>query len=228
MELGLAHTLATSFTVSATGYARASDNPVHSVVWPDSRVYSYASFDQARSYGVELKAELAATAARPYSGWINYALGRAWFYGPVTGGFIADPHELEHGGRFLAPMDQTHTLTAGLRFAHARTRSALDVGLLYGSGTPVHGGGADHAHADETTGDHADQAGSARDGADRVPGYLTQSVTLTVQLVPRSLDLQASVENLTNRPYALAAESVFSPSQYSIPRLFSAALRWRF
>jgi outer membrane receptor protein involved in Fe transport len=227
-ELGITRTLSRSLTASITGYGRASRNPVHSTVWPDSRIYSYTSFDRARSYGLEAKAELLPADTRPYSAWVNYALGRAWFYGPVTGGFIPDPHELEHTGRFLAPMDQTHTLTAGARFAHAPSRSRIDIALLYGSGTPVHGGeeGEEHSHADAPA--PITSAAEATHAEERVPGYFTQSVTLTVELLPRRLDLEASVENLTNRPYALAAESVFSPSQFSAPRLFSAALRWKF
>lgn len=225
IELGAARTLGSGLALSLTGYARASDKPVHSVIWPDSRVYSYATFDRARSYGAEVKAELPPSDARWYSGWVNYAAGRAWFYGPVRGGFVADPHELEHSDRFLAPMDQTHTVTAGLRFAHAPSRARIDLGMLYGSGTPVHGSSAAHEHADDTDA-HADAAPAA--GSGRVPGYFTQSVTLTMQLVPRVLELQASVENVGNRPYALASESIFSPSQYSIPRLFSASVRWNF
>jgi outer membrane receptor protein involved in Fe transport len=225
IELGAARTFGGGFALSLTGYTRASDKPVHSVIWPDSRVYSYATFDRARSHGVELKAELPPADARWYSGFLNYAVGRAWFYGPVRGGFVADPHELEHAGRFLAPMDQTHTVTAGLRFAHAPTRSRIDLGMLYGSGTPVHRS-AVHEHAEDVVA-HADTPAAAAPEAGRVPAYFTQSVTLTVQML-RRVELQASVENLTDRPYALASESIFSPSQYSIPRLFSAALRWNF
>ena len=44
--------------LGVAGYFRATDNPVHTTVWPDSRIYSYASFDRARSYGLEAKAEL--------------------------------------------------------------------------------------------------------------------------------------------------------------------------
>ena len=35
-----------------------TDNPVHTTIWPDSRIYSYASFDRARAYGLEAKAEV--------------------------------------------------------------------------------------------------------------------------------------------------------------------------
>ena len=48
--------------LAVTVYYRATDNPVHTTVWPDSRVYSYASFDRARAYGLEAKAEVPALA----------------------------------------------------------------------------------------------------------------------------------------------------------------------
>jgi outer membrane receptor protein involved in Fe transport len=117
-------------------------------------------------------------------------------------------------------------MTAGIGVAAAGPRARIDVGLLYGSGTPVHGAGSEHDHAEE--GDHGAVAAAASPGSARVPGYFTQSLSLTVEVIPDRLELQASVENVTNRPYALAAESIFSPAQYSIPRLFSAAIRWNF
>ena len=43
--------------LSLTGYYRATDNPVHTTVWPDARIYSYASFDRERAHGLETKIE---------------------------------------------------------------------------------------------------------------------------------------------------------------------------
>jgi len=63
---------------------------------------------------------------------------------------------------------------------------------------------------------------------ERVPGYYTANVTFGIALLPKRLELETSVENVANRVYALSAESVFSPSQYGIPRLWSVALRWTF
>ena len=44
--------------VALTSYWRETDNPVHTTIWPDSRIYSYASFDRGRAYGFEAKAEV--------------------------------------------------------------------------------------------------------------------------------------------------------------------------
>ena len=44
--------------LALTSYLRATDNPVHTTVWPDSRIYSYASFDRARAYGLEAKVDV--------------------------------------------------------------------------------------------------------------------------------------------------------------------------
>ena len=104
--------------VAATGYYRATDNPVHTTVWPDSRIYSYASFDRERAYGLEAKAELPALTRYGVTGYLNYALGRVNFYNPVTGGFVTEAEHLTDTNRFLAPMDQTHTLTAGATYRH--------------------------------------------------------------------------------------------------------------
>jgi len=104
------------FRLALTGYQRATDNPVHTTVWPDARIYSYASFDHARAYGLEAKAEVPALARYGVTGYLNYALGRVYFYNPVAGGFITEAEHVTETGRFLAPMDQTHTLTAGATY----------------------------------------------------------------------------------------------------------------
>jgi hypothetical protein len=215
--------------VALTGYFRTSDNPVHTTVWPDARIYSYASFDRARAYGMEARAELPMLARHGVSGYLNYALGRVYFYNPVTGGFVTEAEHLEPG-RFLAPMDQTHTLTAGLSYRHARSGLFASTVLEYGSGTPTEGGevvdngvegSPDHTHAI-----------SAAD-AERVPGHFTANVAAGIDLLrgqnrrPR-LSLQIDVENIGNNLYLVAQESEFTSGQYSIPRLVSFTARIRF
>ena len=80
--------------LTVTGYYRATDNPVHTTVWPDSRIYSYASFDRERAYGLETKVELPTLARYGVNGYLNYALGRVDFYNPVTGGFVTEAGHL--------------------------------------------------------------------------------------------------------------------------------------
>ena len=50
--------------IGLTGYFRATENPVHTTVWPDARIYSYASFDRERAYGLEARVE---SSPRPFA-----------------------------------------------------------------------------------------------------------------------------------------------------------------
>lgn len=230
-ELGLTQPLASAVEVGLTRYYRRSENPVHTAVWPDARIYSYASFDRARAYGVETRLTVHERGQLGLAGYLNYALGRVHFYGPVTGGFIAEAEHLTDASRFLAPMDQTHTLTAGLTYRHARSGILLGATFEYGSGTPIgHGHAEEESPGDGEAHSHGSPAAAAEE---RVPGHFTQNLTAAVDLLrdenrrPR-LTLQINVENLTNDVSTMAQESVFTPGQFSMPRLVSAALKVRF
>jgi outer membrane receptor protein involved in Fe transport len=125
VELGASAPLGPA-RVAVTGYYRTTDNPVHTTLWPDSRIYSYASFDRERAYGLEARAEVPMLVRYGVTGYANYALGRVDYYNPVTGGFVTEAEHLTATNRFLAPMDQTHTLTAGATYRHARTDSGWE------------------------------------------------------------------------------------------------------
>jgi len=215
--------------LALTGYVRATDNPVHTTVWPDSRIYSYASFDRARAYGLEAKAELTGLRERGVTGYVNYALGRVNFYNPVTGGFITEAEHLTDIERFPAPMDQTHTLTAGATWRHATSGFLGGVTMEYGSGTPIgHGGAHEHAAGEE---DHADVTAAEEGG--RVPGHFMTGVSFGIDLLRDTnrrsrLALRLDVENVTNTIFVIAQDSAFSPAQYSIPRLVALTARVQF
>src|SRR5439155_12628893 len=199
-------------------------------VWPDGRICSYASFDRARAYGLEAKAEVPRLARYGLTWYFNYALGRVYFYNPVTGGFVTEAEHLEATNRFLAPMDQTHTLTGGLTYRHARTGLWLGTAVEYGSGTPTEHGDTQDQHAEgEVDHTHAESA----DAAARVPGHFTANVSFGVDVLRRRnrrprLSFQIDIENIGNNLYLVAQESEFTPGQYSIPRLVSATARVRF
>jgi hypothetical protein len=213
-----------------TGYYRATDNPVHTTVWPDSRIYSYASFDRERAHGLEMRAEAPSLARYGVTGYLNYALGRVNFYNPVTGGFVTEVGHITETSRFLAPMDQTHTLTSGLTYRHARSGAWAGTILEYGSGTPMGHGGGDHEHAaEEAAHEHA----ASTNGPARVPGHFTANVSFGADLLRGGnargkLAIQFDIENITDNIYLIAQEGEFSPAQYYIPRLFSATARFRF
>jgi outer membrane receptor protein involved in Fe transport len=228
-EVGVTQPIAGMLNVGVTSYYRLSDNPPHTTLFPDSRFYAYASFDKGKAYGMEIKADVPRIADLGLSAYLNYALGRVWFYNPIHAGFTTEAAHLTDTSRFLAPMDQTHTLTSGLTYRNDRTRLWGAMGVEYGSGTPGGHGGGDHEHEAGETHEHASGPGLC---ATRCPSYLTPNVSIgwnamTDASRPR-LSLQFTVENLTNKVYLLSKESTMVQGQYSIPRLISGSMKIEF
>jgi outer membrane receptor protein involved in Fe transport len=225
-ELGATQPIAGIMNVGVTSYYRLSNDPPHTTLFPDSRFYAYASFDKGKAYGMEIKADVPRIAGLGLSGYLNYALGRVWFYNPITAGFTTEAAHLTETSRFLAPMDQTHTLTSGLTYHDNRTRLWGAVALEYGSGTPGGHGTGDHEHEEGEAHEHAPGPGLC---GTRCPSHFTQNVSIGWNATsngnrPR-LSLQFSVENLSNTIYLLSKESTMVQGQYSIPRLFSGSLK---
>jgi len=218
-ELGLTHPFARNLRAGLTGYYRTSDNPVHTVLFPDSRIYAYANFDKGKAYGMEVKTEVTPIQRIGVSAYMNYSLSRVYFWNPVTAGFVDETHHLEESGRFLAPMDQTHTLNAGFTYHHRKTGAWAGMTFEYGSGTPT--------EAEEEEG-----ASMEAPVPLRVPAHFTQNLTVGVDLFRRRdrswLGLQFNVENLTNNVYKVSQESVFSPGEYFNPRFYSGSLKVHF
>ena len=130
-ELGVTQPIARVINLGVTSYYRVSDDPPHTTLFPDSRFYTYASFDKGKAYGMEIKADVPQIGDLGLSGFLNYAIGRVWFYNPIVAGFTTEAAHLTESNRFLAPMDQTHTLTSGL----GTTTAARDSGARWGSNT---------------------------------------------------------------------------------------------
>ena len=220
-EVGVTQPFRQGVQMGVTGYYRRGDDEVHTTVWPDARVYSYASFDHSRAYGLETRFDAPLVRRLGLTAYLNYALGRVYFYGPVTGGFITEPHHIGETGRFLAPMDQTHTLTSGVTYRHAKTGAWASVALEYGSGTP-------------TEAEDEEEAAQPRAAMNqRVPGHILANLLFGVDVWhdrdgKRRLGVRISIENVTNKIYKVAQESIFTPGQYSIPRLISGGLVLRF
>jgi hypothetical protein len=177
-----------------------------------------------------MKADIAPLARYGLTGYLNYALGRVYFYNPVTGGFVTEAEHLDATDRFLAPMDQTHTLTGGLTYRKPTTGFWIATAVEYGSGTPMEHGGAEDVHLEgEATHTHAKSASDAA----RVPGHFTTNASFGIDVLrgtnrrPR-LSFQIDVKNVSNNLYLVAQESEFTPGQYAIPRLVSATAKIRF
>src|SRR5436309_7335056 len=217
VELGVTHPVTRNLRVGVSGYYRKSEKPVHTVLFPDSRIYAYANFDKGKAYGMEVKLEAPIIERLGLSGYLNYALGRVYLWNPVVAGFVEEAHHVEEAGRFLAPMDQTHTLNAGFRYHHRRTGLWGGMTFEYGSGTPT--------EAEE-------MEGVPMMAPLRVPGHFTQNLSVGIDLWRRRerswAGLQFNVENLTNNVYKVAQESVFSPGEYFNPRFYSSSLKIHF
>ena len=214
--------------LALTSYYRDTANPVHTTLWPDSRIYSYASFERGRAYGLEMKLEMSPAVRGSLTGFLNYALGRVDFWNPVTGGFVTEAGHLTDTSVFRAPMDQTHTLTGGTTFTHAATGLWASGAIEYGSGTPMGHGVHAHDHAAGTA-PHPHAIGPA----ERVPGHMTGGIAGGVNLWrsatrrPR-LALQVDLENIANHVYVIAQEGEFAPTQYSNPRLLSVTVKFSY
>ena len=228
-ELGVTQPLAGVMSLGVTGYYRLSDDPPHTTLFPDSRFYTYASFDKGKAYGLEVKADVPQIAGLGLSGFVNYALGRAWFYNPIHAGFTTEAAHLADASRFLAPMDQTHTLTSGLKYHDRRTRLWGAVAVEYGSGTPGGHGGGDHAHDDGDGHEHATGPGLC---GTRCSSHFTQDVSIGWTVTENSrgprFSLQFDVQNLSNEVHLLSKESTMVQGQYSAPRVISGSLKVAF
>jgi hypothetical protein len=216
--------------LNVTRYYRATDHPVHTTVWPDARIYSYASFDGGRAYGLEARADVNAFARIGLVGYVNYALGLVEFKNPVAGGFVTEAEHLSEADWFAAPMDQRHTVTAGATYRQKRSGLWTGLSIEYGSGTPVGHGGAHHHDG----GEEPDDANASTDEvAARVPGHFTADATIAVDLMRQAngrprLTLRFDVKNVADHLYVVAQDSEFSPGQYSTPRQLSVSAQFRF
>ena len=216
-ELGVTRPVIGNLRVGVSGYYRKSEKPVHTVLFPDSRIYAYANFDKGKAYGMEVKMDVPIVERLGLSGYLNYALGRVYLWNPVVAGFVEEAHHVEEAGRFLAPMDQTHTLNAGFRYRHRKSGLWGSMTFEYGSGTPT------EVEMEE---------GMPMPASLRVPDHFTQNLSIGVDLFhhrERSwLGLQFNIENLTNNVYKVSQESAFSPGEYFNPRFFSGSTKIRF
>jgi len=226
-EAGVTQPIGRALNLGVTSYYRRSEDPPHTTLFPDSRFYAYASFDKGKAYGMEIKADAPRIGDLGLSAYLNYALGRVWFYNPIVAGFTTEADHLTETERFLAPMDQTHTLTSGLTYRHDRTRLWSAVAFEYGSGTPGSHDDGDHDHADgEEAHEHASGPGLC---GTRCPSHFTQNVSFGWNASAAGsrpqVSLQFTVENLSNNVYLISKESTMVQGQYSIPRLWSGSLK---
>ncbi|MBI4483157.1 MAG: TonB-dependent receptor [Acidobacteria bacterium] len=220
-EAGFRQRVKNKALLKVTGFFRKGSNAVHTAPFPDARIFPYVNFAREKAFGLEVSADFPEVKKLGLQGYVHYTASRVYFFGPVTGGFISEPGHLSSPERFLAPMDQTHTASAGWTYRNRRRGFWTSVWLEFGSGTPIEEGG----HSEAEAGQHMEEE------ARRVPSHLTANLAAGIDLFSRErhlISLQFNVENLTDNVYLIARESVFTPGQYFTPRLYSGSIRVHF
>jgi outer membrane receptor protein involved in Fe transport len=195
-----------------TGYWRSDKNSFETTELANVRIFAPTTFDRGKAYGIEFSAQLSEIKRTGLSGYFNYTAQRAFQIGPVSGGFTVEA--AAPGERGSAAFDQIHTGTAGLTWRERKSGFWASAALEYGSGTPA---ALPNDEGGETI--------------VRLPEHFVANFYFGVDLFRkerRGLSLQFNVENATDRVFAIAKESEFTPIQFSPPRFLSGSLKLRF
>jgi outer membrane receptor protein involved in Fe transport len=211
-ETGISHSIQDKVVVRVTGYWRADNNSFETTELANVRIFAPTTFARGKAYGVEFSSQLAEIKPLGLSGYFNYTAQRAFQTGPISGGFTVE--NVEPGERGPAAFDQIHTAVAGLTWRERHSGFWISSALEYGSGTP-----ASLLNA------------SGEEMRVRLPDHFVANFYSGIALFRQEqykVSLQVSVENATNRVFAIAKESEFTPVQYSPPRFVSASLKLHF
>jgi outer membrane receptor protein involved in Fe transport len=204
-EVGWAQELDAHLSLELNAYQHTGHNAFENHEISITRVFVPINFYSARSRGIELVLNLRQLERLGISGRLQYALGRTYFYGPITGGFAGD-EPLVAGQRIIPAFDQTHTGTAQIFYRNRWRNLWAGSAMRYGSGTIVENG-------------------------PRLPQHLTADLAggLTLwQTEPRRLDLEFDVTNISNNIYMIAKESEEIPIQYAPARTVGGSLKFHF
>jgi outer membrane receptor protein involved in Fe transport len=211
-EAGVTHSLRDHLVFRLTGYWRSDKNSFETTELANVRIFAPTTFDRGKAYGIEFSAQLSEIKRLGLSGYFNYTAQRAFQTGPISGGFTVEA--VGPGERGPAAFDQIHTGTAGLTWREHKSGFWASTGLEYGSGTPA-----------ALPNDQGEEVSV------RLPAHFVANFYFGVDLFRKErcgVGLQFNVENATDRVFAIAKESEFTPIQFSTPRFFSGSLKLRF
>ncbi len=211
-EAGLSHLFLDRLVVRLTGYWRSDKNSFETTELANVRIFAPTTFARGKAYGIEFSTQLNEIKRIGVSGYLNYSAQRAFQTGPVSGGFTVE--QVGAGQRGPAAFDQIHTGSAGLTWREHKSGFWVSAAFEYGSGTPV-----------------ALRNENGEEVRVRLPEHFVANFYFGVDLFRRDrcgLSLQFNVENATDRVFAIAKESEFTPIQFSPPRFLSGSLKVRF
>ncbi len=211
-EAGITQSLRDHLVLRLTGFWRSDRNSFETTELANVRIFAPTTFDRGKAYGLEFSAQMSEIKRLGLSGYLNYTAQRAFQTGPVSGGFTVEA--VGPGERGPAAFDQIHTGVAGLTWREHKSGFWTGTALEYGSGTPA-------ALSNDAGGE----------SLVRLPEHFVANFYFGVDLFRKErcgLSLQFNIENATDRVFAIAKESEFTPIQFSPPRFLSGSLKLRF
>jgi outer membrane receptor protein involved in Fe transport len=206
-EAGVRQAINNRVVFRLTGFWREDRNAFETSELENVRLFLPTSFNRGKAYGIEFSSRLAEIERVGLSAYFDYTAQRAFFTGPIVGGFAHE--EAEEGARAPAAFDQIHTLVSGLTWHEKRSGFRASAAFEYGSGTPVESEG----------------------GFIRLPDHFVANLYFGIDLFRRErnrLSLQFSIENVGDRVYRIAKESEQMPVQFSPPRFISGSVTFHF
>ncbi|MEW6209854.1 MAG: TonB-dependent receptor [Acidobacteriota bacterium] len=206
-EAGIRQAIRNRIVVRLTGFWREDHNAFETSELENVRLFLPTSFKGGKAYGIEFSSRLAEIECLGLSAYFDYTAQRAFFTGPIVGGFAHE--ELDEGARVSAAFDQIHTVASGLTWHEKRSGFRASAAFEYGSGTPV----------------------ESERGFIRLPDHFVVNLYFGIDLFRRErnrLSLQLGIENVGDQVYRIAKESEQTPVQFSPPRFVSGSVRFHF
>ncbi len=195
-------------------YYRISKDIFHTMQDKPRYWFPFLNFDKELMYGLEFS--LRGRIKKRLDFGLNYTLSYQYFYNPMTGGYMSamsNPHDTS---RFLAPMDQRHTLNGWVSTSF-RDRATFTLSGTWASGLPAqpmkHMMGSMNMGSMKayTTMDMTSTAPSE----ERMPSYLYLNAHISWKITKSPiLKLHLSIENIFNTRVPITQSSLFTPSQY--------------
>ena len=224
-ELGVTKGFAGKVRADASYYRRDFTEFADDDVFLDTGISFPIAFRSANIYGAEAK--ISVPRWRRTSGAISYSYMLGIAYLPVTGGLLlGDDVSSATAQRTSFPIsqDQRHTARANVRY-ELTTRIWIGADALYGSGLPV--------EFDGTTQDVLQQYGpQVLNQLDLARGRVRPSLEENLsagatlwQAEPRSVEVQAGIENLSDRVNVINFAGLFSGTAIAPPRSWDLRLR---
>ena len=226
-EVGLTKGFFGKLRLDANYFRRNFDNDADDDLLLNTGVGFPIAFRKANIYGAESKLEIPRWGR--LSGFLSYSYMLGVSYLPVTGGLFLgdDATNALAGGRFPVSQDQRHTVSTRFRYQLV-PRAWVALGGSYGSGLPTEFDGTLQQALAEFGPQIVDRVNLDRG---RVRPSLSVGASAGADLWQKdnvTMQIQADVQNLSNRLNVIDFAGLFSGTALAPPRSFALRLQTDF